>query len=210
MSARAIVGIVLAGGASTRFGTDKLVAELDGRPLLHHAVLAVAEVVDRIVVVVAPGAPVPSLPASLAGRVFVARDAAHHRGPLAGIAAGLASAASAGSASASSPELALVVGGDMPRLDAGVLRLLLERLAADESLFAMTLDASPIAPMPLAVRIQPARGAAIALLAGGRRSLRSLLDAVPSATVPSADWRALDPAGRTLRDVDRPADLEAR
>jgi molybdopterin-guanine dinucleotide biosynthesis protein A len=201
VSARAIVGIVLAGGASTRFGTDKLVAELDGRPLLHHAVLALAEVVDRVVVVVAPVSPDPSLPASLAGRVFVTRDAARHRGPLAGLAAGL------GSDAAGPAEIALVVGGDMPWLMPAVLGLLVERLAADGSSVAMTLGASPPAPLPLALRVAGARDAVAALLAADRRSLRALLAAVPAATLPPGIWRRLDPDGRTLGDVDTPADL---
>jgi molybdopterin-guanine dinucleotide biosynthesis protein A len=50
--------------------------------------------------------------------------------------------------------------------------------------------------------------AARALLDADRRSLRALLDTVPSRAVPSAEWRAVDPEGRTLRDVDTPADLD--
>ena len=57
----AVFALVLAGGASSRFGSDKLAATLDGRPLLHHALEAVAAVADRIVLVVAPGAPLPSV-----------------------------------------------------------------------------------------------------------------------------------------------------
>lgn len=42
-------GVVLAGGGSTRFGdTDKLLAELDGTPLVRRAT-------DRLVVVARPG-----------------------------------------------------------------------------------------------------------------------------------------------------------
>ena len=45
---------MLAGGRSTRFGTDKLAAELHGLPLLHHPVLRLAEVCAEVVVVIAP------------------------------------------------------------------------------------------------------------------------------------------------------------
>jgi molybdenum cofactor cytidylyltransferase len=47
-----IAGIVLAAGAGTRFGGRKQLAELDGRPLLEHALEALesAPVADRIVV----------------------------------------------------------------------------------------------------------------------------------------------------------------
>ena len=203
-----VVGIVLAGGASSRFGSDKLAAELDGQTLLHHALLAVAKVVHHMVVVLAHGAPDPSLPSSLAGRVFIAHDPGRHEGPLAGLAAGLASEQAATSMAAAEG-VALVVAADMPWLAPDVLRLLLDRLGADPLTVAMTLDASPSAPLPVALRIGRAREAADVLLIDGRRSLRSLLDAVPASRVPSADWRALDPEGRSLRDVDTPADLEA-
>jgi len=201
MSDADVVAIVLAGGASSRFGSDKLVAELDGRPLLHHALGAVASVAGEIIVVVAPGAPEPPLPPQLAGRVRVARDAEAHAGPLAGLAAGLAAVRD------EAPRIALVAGGDMPSLVPGVLRLLVEGLAAEPQLTAMTLAASPPAPLPMAVRPAVVSPAIDERLLSGRRSLRALLDAVPSAEVPSSTWRILDPGGATLLDVDRPGDL---
>jgi molybdopterin-guanine dinucleotide biosynthesis protein A len=200
-----VVAIVLAGGASSRFGSDKLAASLDGRPLLHHALEAVASVADRIVVVIPPEAPSPSIPEPLAARVVVARDAAAFGGPLAGLAAGLAADVTPGD---EAPRIALVVGGDMPSLVPAVLRLLVGRLAADPSLVAMTLAASRPAPLPMAVRPAAVRGAIETILAsGGRRSLLAPLEAVPSSALSADDWRPLDPAGATLRDIDRPADL---
>jgi molybdenum cofactor cytidylyltransferase len=52
-----IGGLVLAAGAGTRFGSTKQLADLDGRPLLEHAILAmVAAPVGRVVVVLGSGA----------------------------------------------------------------------------------------------------------------------------------------------------------
>ena len=208
MSETALVAIVLAGGASSRFGSNKLAAELDGRPLLHHALDAVASVAGLMVVVVAPEAPEPRLPVGLADRVRVARDLETHGGPLAGLAAGLTMLATEQtSVRDETPRIALVVGGDMPRLMPAVLRLLAERFAAAPRLSAMTLAASPPATLPMAVRPAGALDAITTCLAADRRSLRALLDAVPSAVVPEGLWRALDPGARTLSDVDRPEDL---
>jgi molybdopterin-guanine dinucleotide biosynthesis protein A len=95
-------GIVLAGGTSSRFGADKLAVEVDGRPLLHHAIRAVASVVDEVVVVIALDGADPRLPADVEVSVRVARDAEAGLGPLAGRAAGLGGARA---------PLALVVGG---------------------------------------------------------------------------------------------------
>jgi molybdenum cofactor guanylyltransferase len=204
MSEADVVAIVLAGGASSRFGSDKLAADLGGRSLLHHALEAVGSASGSIVVVVAPDAPEPRLPPALAGRVRVARDQVAHAGPLAGLAAGLAAIRD------EPPGIALVVGGDMPGLVPGVLRLLVERLAADPKLAAMTLAASPAAPLPMAVRPVIVSTAVETCLATGRRSLRALLVAVPAAELSSDAWRALDPRGSTLSDVDRPDDLAWR
>jgi len=52
-----IGGLVLAAGAGTRFGSAKQLAELDGRPMLEHAILAMtASPVDRVVVVLGSSA----------------------------------------------------------------------------------------------------------------------------------------------------------
>jgi molybdopterin-guanine dinucleotide biosynthesis protein A len=217
MTATDTIAIVLAGGASSRFGLDKLAVSVGGRPLLHHALEAVAAVADRVVVVVAPEAPTPSSPAVLAGRVIFARDAAAFGGPLAGLAAGLAAvdafpadeAPRITGARVGDEGIVLVVGGDMPSLAPAVLRLLVDGLAADPSLAAMTLGASPPAPLPMALRPGDARTVIDGILGSpsGRRSLRALLDGLPSAAIPAATWRSLDPEGSTLRDIDTPGDL---
>ncbi len=195
--------IVLAGGASSRFGGNKLAAPLGGRPVLEHALRAAAAVANPIVLVVGPDDPVPHLPADLGADVVLARDAVAHRGPLAGLVAGLA-------ALPHPVDVAIVVAGDMPTLVPAVLELLAGALVRDPSLGAACLEAEPATPLPAAVRPSIAGPAAEALLAADRRSLRGLLDAVPTVTVPAAEWRAIDPDGVTLRDVDTPDDLTGR
>src|SRR2546423_13073836 len=99
-----ITGIVLAGGRSSRFGSDKMVVAYRARPLLFHAIESVASVADEIVLVVAPRAAAPD---DLPSGVRLARDEDAYGGPLRGLAAGLAGVTT---------DLALVAGGDMPRL----------------------------------------------------------------------------------------------
>src|SRR3954447_22279597 len=83
-------GIVLAGGRSSRMGTPKAALEWHGSTLLRHVVGIVARGVDGPVVVVrAPGQDLPSLPAN----VDVVEDAREGRGPLQGLASGLAAVA---------------------------------------------------------------------------------------------------------------------
>jgi molybdopterin-guanine dinucleotide biosynthesis protein A len=198
--------IVLAGGASSRFGADKLLVPLHGRPLLHHAVGGAASVAEVVVVVIGPGALDPVLPGIPGTRVVVARDVAARRGPLAGLAAGLSALSTLGGGALVADPV-LLVGGDMPTLVPSVLRALVAALEADEGLGAATLEADPPAILPMAVRPSLAGPAAAELLALDRRALRGLLARVPSAVIPAGAWRALDPDGRTLRDVDAPGDM---
>ena len=198
-----VIGIVLAGGASRRFGSDKLAATLDGRPLLHHALAAMAAASRDLVLVLAPDAPAPDLPA-LASDVLITRDAAAHRGPLAGLLAGLDAAALI--ADNSRDATALVLGGDMPRAHPAVLRLLADELDARPDLVALSLETPAPAPLPMAIRIE-ARTEVAVVLRSERPSLMALLDHVPAARLREDRWRVLDPEGQTLRDVDEPSDL---
>ncbi len=105
-----ISGIVLAGGRSRRFGSDKLEAEIDGRTLLDRAVAAVGIVAGEVLVVLGPGDERP-LPASARSvRRVIDREAAG--GPLIGLLAGLEAAAE---------PVCLIAGGDMPSLQPDVL-----------------------------------------------------------------------------------------
>jgi molybdopterin-guanine dinucleotide biosynthesis protein A len=80
-------GIVLAGGRSSRMGTPKAALEWHGSTLLRRVVGVVGRSVDGPVVVVrAPGQTLPGLPDG----VEVVEDAREGRGPLEGLAAGLA------------------------------------------------------------------------------------------------------------------------
>ena len=57
-----ILGCVLAGGRSTRFGSDKALAEIGGQSLLARAVDALSGWCERVVVVGREVAPAPTLP----------------------------------------------------------------------------------------------------------------------------------------------------
>lgn len=203
MSVPSVTGIVLAGGRSTRFGGDKLAAQVRGRPLLHLAIDAVAAIVDEVVVVVGFDAPDPILPPDLPVPVVVAHDAAAGQGPLAGLAAGLASA---------SHPLALLVGGDQPALRPELLRELLRGLApgaADPPLDVIGLEEDGrLRPLPGALRVATVGAAAEVALAAGTRSLVRLFGRLRAATLDPGRWRELDPAGDSLRDVDTRDDLQ--
>jgi molybdopterin-guanine dinucleotide biosynthesis protein A len=190
--------VVLAGGRSTRFGRgDKLAAPVGGMPLLHHAVLRLADVTDDVVVVLAPDALDPVLPPGAPVRWV--RDEREGEGPLAGALAGLG---------AVDRDLAIVVGGDMPTLSTVVLIEMVRVARQDGVDVVALLDDGRVRPLPVVVRADPARRAAHALLREGERSLRSWLQTMRVAVIDEPTWTGLDPERATLRDVDVPSDLD--
>lgn len=194
----AVSGIVLAGGRSRRFGGDKLGALVDGRPLLQRSVEAVGSVCREVLVVLAPDAPEPDLPAGLSVPLRFVRDPQPFGGPLVGIAAALAEA---------SQPVALVVGGDMPWLEGAVLTLLVSELEASRCQLAALVNDDRAEQLPIAVSVPAARAAAERLVGAGERRLTALQREIETRLVDEATWRRLDPHGRSLRDVDRPSDL---
>jgi molybdopterin-guanine dinucleotide biosynthesis protein A len=199
-----VTAIVLAGGRSSRFGSAKLAVELDGRSLLDHAIEAVAAVATETIVVVAPDGPAPHPRPG----VRTVRDPEAFGGPLVGLAAGL---------EATTGDLAIVVGGDMPLLRPVVLEAMLAALGEPANLgperdhppSAVALaDVGGRRPLPLALAVERARVAMFVALTAGQRSLQALLDQLDVRTLSNAEWRHLDPSGGTLVDVDRPEDLD--
>lgn len=204
-----VTAMVLAGGRSTRFGGPKLGVKIQGQPLLERAIEMVASVADAVIVA---GAAVPAA-ASLdrVGGVAIRSvlDEEAFAGPLAAIAGALRGVTTGH---------AIVVGGDMPTLVPAVLQAMLDRLASNDTIDAVLLAAplpdvggEPTEPrrqvLPLAIDVAVVSAAALAALGAGDRSLVRLLDRLRVHEIPVAEWLALDPGGRTLLDVDRPADV---
>ena len=195
-----VSGIVLAGGASRRFGTDKLAATVDGRPMLERAVASVAAVSAEVIVVVAPGDDRPLPAEAVPVPVRRVEDPETYGGPLVGLLAGL---------EAAREPIAVVAGGDMPTLSVDVLHALVRALVAAEGKAdaAILVRHGMDRPLPAAVRNGAATQAARRVLGEGERSLVALFRTLATRRIAEADWRGLDPSGETLRDVDTPADL---
>jgi molybdopterin-guanine dinucleotide biosynthesis protein A len=190
-------GVLLAGGASRRFGADKLVALFAGTPLFLHPLRALAAVCDDVVVVVAPERATLPLPADLPA-VRVVRDPVAYEGPLVGLRTGLAAVAGAN---------ALVAAADMARLSPPVLELLRDRLAEGDHPAVALADAEGLRPLPLALSVPVALAEATRLIAGGERRVRALVEALGAAAIREAEWARADAAGEWRIDVDAPDDL---
>ena len=95
----------------------------------------------------------------------------------------------------------------MPTLVGAVIDSILAALDAP-AVEAVVLEHEGRArPLPIAMRRDPALAAADVLLADGERRLRALIETLETTVIPESTWRALDPYGMTVRDIDTPADL---
>ena len=149
MADRGLTGILLVGGASTRFGSPKALAEIDGVTLAALAWDRLAFCGKRIAVgKAADGLDLP---------FPILDDGSDVRAPIAGVIAGLRAAAN---------ELCVVLPVDTPRVDLDTLRVLAEACA----------DAAvpQTGPLPGAYR-KSALPALEAALADGKLSLREAI-----------------------------------
>jgi molybdopterin-guanine dinucleotide biosynthesis protein A len=196
MTAAASVGaVVLGGGRSTRFGSDKLVAEVDGLPLLRHAVDAVLPLAGQVIVVGSPAAALPD-------GVVVVADSQQHAGPYAAVRDGI-------DALSLDVDVVLVLAGDLVA-PAPMLPLLLAALEADaagpgsdrrpEAAVAVDADGRR-QPLLAAYRVEPLV-AGMAGVDAYHRAAYALLDGLHVVEVPDPT-----PGATATHDIDTPDDL---
>ena len=181
-------GVVLAGGRSSRMGTDKalLVVDVDGRPLVSRAAQALADASAGEVLVIGGDAP------ALGALGLDARPDDHPgEGPLGAILTALRLAGE---------DLVMVLACDMPAIDAASVRAIVGALAAaPEALVAAPLVDDRGQYLTAAYR----RGSQALLGAAYRAGERAPRRAAAGLTV--VEVAGLDP--HRLGDVDRPEDL---
>jgi molybdopterin-guanine dinucleotide biosynthesis protein A len=188
-------GIVLCGGQSQRMGRAKAWLPFAGELMLPRVVRLLGEVVGPVVVVAAPDQEVPPLPA----HVPVVRDAARGRGPLQGLAAGLA--ALQGSADA-----AYLSSCDVPFLKPAFVRRLIDLLGNH----AVCVPRVGGYHHPLAAVYRAEVSAAVArLLAEDRLRPFFLFESVATRVVGPDELADVDPTFQTLRNLNTPEEYKA-
>lgn len=182
---------MLAGGASSRMGRDKAQVEWRGEPLAARVARALGACVERVRIVLRPGALAPlALP-----RID---DRRPERAPIVGIEAALA---------ACEASAVLVAACDLPELEPRLVLALLALCPAEGGPDAI-VPRGPRGPEPLLAiyrpRILPAVSAQIER---ADLSLQTLLASIDALFVPEPDLRVFDPELASLRNVNHPQDL---
>ena len=184
-----IGGLVLAAGAATRFGAPKQLAELDGVPLLEHALRAItASPVGRVVVVLGSGAEEVQATVDMQGAdALVCRRWAE--GQSASLACGLAEL--------SDCEAVVITLGDQPLMSPDAIRRVIAARGPDVAAVRATYNGEPGHPVLLERRFfERMRDVT------GDHGARNLLISVRPREVPCDDLGG-------GQDVDTPAQLDA-
>ena len=176
-------------------GAPKALLPFGPELMLQRVVRFLRQAVEPIVVVAAADQELPELPAD----VIVVRDRREYRGPLEGIAGGLA-------ALPPDCEAAYATGCDVPFLEPRFVRRVLELLGDDDVAVPRTEGFyHPLA----AVYRRSVLPHVERLLADDRLRAADLFDLVPTREVSAAELSEVDPKLATLRNLNLPEEYQA-
>lgn len=180
------LGVILAGGASTRMGRDKAFVELGGRALVDHVSEALSLVCREVVVA--------GRPDGIAGLTGIADTVPERRGPLAGVTAALEYAGTGE---------VLVVAVDQPWIRH---QTMVGLASVDSSLAVVPIDRKGYRQTTCARYPTTMLSVALdELYAGG--SIQSALDRSAFTPIGPDVWEGWDEDGRSWFSVDTEASL---
>ena len=187
-----VAAFVLAGGKSTRMGTDKAFVEYDGRTLLARALDLARSVTPDVRIVGSAEKFAPFAP--------VVEDIFPDRGPLGGIHAALRSSLS---------ELNVMLAVDTPFVSWAFLQYLISQArSAPEAAAVVPRDQAGSQPLCAVYRRQFADAAETTLRAG-RNRIDVLFDTVPTRVIKPEELEGAGFSRSIFRNLNTPEELEA-
>ncbi len=178
-----LTGVLLLGGRSRRFGSDKTRALLSGMPLAGHAHRALSEVCSLVLLSVSKH----SSPGELSGRLLL--DDIPDRGPLGGILTAF---------SVSKEPYLVVLAADLPRIRPATLSHMVMRFESGV-LVARNEQSGRVQPL-CSIWSREVSGQLAEYLEVGHRSVLGFLDGV--------ETQVFDLRPEELININRPDDLE--
>jgi molybdopterin-guanine dinucleotide biosynthesis protein A len=180
---------ILAGGKSSRMGSDKALLELNGRTLLRRAVELTKTVTDRVTIV--------GDPAKFSAFGPVISDIHAGRGPLGGIHSALMN---------SQTELNLIVAVDLPFLESALLRYIVSKAEATDALVTLPLVQTRYQPLSAAYRKEFAAIAESALRKG-KNKIDALFPAISVRVISEDELQQDGFSSGAFRNINSPEDL---
>ncbi len=157
--------IILAGGLSSRFGQDKCMKELGGKPLITHVLDRVANLGNELIVVVGSETQRSKLPRAIQTETKVVVDKYSDHSPLVGALTGFENTQS---------DLALLLPCDAALVSPDIASLLLELCGSRNAVIPRWPDGK-IEPLQAAYNVKCAAIAAEAALKEGKRDMQGMI-----------------------------------
>lgn len=178
---------ILAGGASSRMGTDKSQLLIERQTFTDRIAETLLKLTDSVTVVgrQTDNSSLPSVP-----------DVYPKWGALGGLHAAL---------TACTRDWAIVVACDLPFVTAELFSFLAEKRLGHDAVVPIQQDSRP-QPLAAFYRVEPCRKRATELIEAGRRRPLDLLEAVKTRWVSFAEIRNLDQAERFFVNINTPSD----
>jgi molybdopterin-guanine dinucleotide biosynthesis protein A len=190
---------VLAGGSSSRFGEDKGMVILAGKPLISHVVNAIQRIVDETIIVTSSAERVAKYETIVPDSVKFVEDTRESNGPLIGALTGFGVA---------SGKYALVLPFDTPFVSREVVSLLFE-LCIGRSAVIPRWPNGQIEPLHAVYQVQLAMAAAEAAVAEGRLDMRGMIERMRGVRfVSTIAIQEFDPELKVFFNINMPLDLK--
>jgi molybdenum cofactor guanylyltransferase len=191
--------IILAGGSSTRFNTDKSVLELDGKPLLSYVIDAVEGLVEEIIVVTNTQARADTYAKLVSEEVRFAVDIRESKGPLIGALTGFEEA---------NGEYSVLLPFDSPFVSKEVLSLLFDCCIGKAAAVPRWTN-QDIEPLHAVYNTKQALIATEEALAENELDVQAIVERLRGVRyISTMVIEQLDPDFKTFFTIDTPLDLK--
>jgi len=190
---------ILAGGFSRRFGKDKGLVALAGKPLILHVIDRVSKVVDEVLVIVSSKDQKNKFETILGEKANLVIDKDDSQSPLVGAITGFESAKG---------EYLLLLPCDTPLISTQILQFLLD-MCTNRSAAIPRWTSGYIEPLQAVYHTKSALTAAKTALAQGNMNMRSMIDNLRGVRyVSTMVLEQLEPDLLTFFNVNTPQDLK--
>jgi molybdopterin-guanine dinucleotide biosynthesis protein A len=190
--------VILAGGFSRRFGRDKGLVVLAGKPLILHVIDRVYKVVDEILVVVSSEKQKNKFEVILEEKANLVIDKDDSQSPLVGAITGFETA---------DAEYSLLLPCDTPLVSTQIVQFLLD-MCVNRSAAIPRWPSGYIEPLQAVYRTESALTAAKTALKQGKMNMQSMIDNLSGVRyVSTMVLEQLEPDLLTFFNVNTPQDL---
>ena len=191
--------VILAGGFARRFGRDKGLVVLAGKPLILHVIDRVSKAVDEVLVVVSSEEQKNKFEAVLKEKANLIIDKDDSQSPLVGAIAGFETAEG---------EYSLLLPCDTPLVSPQIVQFLLD-MCSSRNAAIPRWPSGYIEPLQAVYRTESALTAAKAALKQGKMRMQSMIDNLRGVRyVSTMVLEQLEPRLMTFFNVNTPHDLK--